>query len=131
MSTATPPRPHPAVETAFLAPEVVLWDSRRHRVHHFNPSASAVWLCIDGQLTADQIATELSEIFETPREVIRPDVDDAIAEFVRLGLLAGEGESENDVVHHNHDDQIRADGHPAGHVSNRDGIVFLGRPPDP
>ena len=44
-----PPRPHPAVETAYLAPEVVLWDGRHHQVHHLNPSASAVWLCIDGR----------------------------------------------------------------------------------
>jgi len=126
------PRPHPAVETAFLAPEAVLFDTRHHQVHHLNPSASAVWLCIDGELTPDQIATELSEIFEVPREVIRPDVDDAISEFVRLGLLDG-GEAlggehapgdHHDHDHHDHDHHHHE---PSGDV----GVVVLPRPPDP
>jgi hypothetical protein len=126
-----PPRPHPTVETAFLAPEVVLWDGRRHRVHHFNPSASAVWLCMDGKLTSDQITTELCEIFEMPREVIRPDVDDALAEFVRLGLLASEGESDNGVGLHQDVGLKPGDGRSPAGVSNHEGIVLLGRPPDP
>ena len=126
-----PPRPHPAVETAFLAPEAVLWDGRHHQVHHLNPSASAVWLFVNGELTADQIASELSEIFNSPREAIRPDVDNALSEFVRLGLLDGDGDSDgdaspeeaNDGVHHRHDQ--------AGEVSDDERVVVLARPPDP
>lgn len=140
MSTDTaelPPRPHPAVETAFLAPEAVLWDGRHRRVHHFNPSASAVWVCVDGQMTADQIATELSEIFEIPLEVIRPDVDSALAEFSRLGLLDGEAEPDGDGSptvgdhsHHHHDDITHTDDLP-GTTPDDDGVVVLARPPDP
>ena len=143
------PRPHPAVETAFLAPEAVLFDSRHHQVHHLNPSASAVWLCIDGELTADQIATELSEIFDTPRELIRPDVDEAIGEFVRLGLLDGSESpgDEHTPDHHDHDDHDHDDdhhhphhhghhhhdhGHHDHHEPSGDaGVVVLPRPPDP
>ena len=120
MNTATteePLRPHPAVETAFLPPEVVLWDGRLHQVHHFNPSASAVWLCIDGELTAGQIAAELSDIFEMPEEVIRPDVDEAIVEFVRLGLLNG------DVASAGSED-------PARDRSHGKDMAVLARPPD-
>jgi hypothetical protein len=134
-----PPRPHPAIETAFLAPEVVLWDARNHRVHHFNRSASAVWLCVDGHMTADQIATELSEIFETSREVIRPDVDDALAEFLRLGLLDGDAGPKGDVApteaedhrHHHHDHGTSHRDDPTGRTPDGEGIVVLARPPDP
>lgn len=135
MSTAIteePPRPHPAVETAFLAPEAVLWDGRHRRIHHLNPSASAVWLCVDGTLTADQIATELSEIFQTPQDVLRPDVDGALAEFVRLGLLSG-GESSGDTSPaeaDDHDHDHRGDD-PARETPGDEEIVVLARPPDP
>jgi hypothetical protein len=112
------------METAFLAPEAVVWDSRRHQVHHLNPSASAVWLCIDGDQTADQITTELSEIFETPQEVIRPDVDDALAEFARLGLIDTDDESAVDTDHESVDDVPPA-------APDDHGVVVLARPPDP
>ncbi len=147
MSTVTtqePPRPHPAVETAFLAPEVVLWDGRHQRVHHFNPSASAVWLFVDGKLTADQIATELSEIFETPQDAIRPDVDDALAEFLRLGLLddnaglagdasqaAADDHQHHDHQHHDHQHQTAHTDDLAERAAHVDEVAVVPRPPDP
>lgn len=116
------PRPHPSVETAFLAPEAVLWDGRHHEVHHLNPSASAVWLLIDGELTADQIARELSDLFDAEYDVVRPDVDEAIAEFVRRGLLLG-GDDHDD--HHAHGDD------PGASSAEVAGVTPLPRPPDP
>jgi hypothetical protein len=133
-TTDEPPRAHPAVETAFLAPEAVLWDGRHHQVHHLNPSASAVWLCIDGELTADQIAAELSEIFETPLEVIRPDVDSALAEFLRLGLLDGREKSDaaaSPTVADGHDEHGHHHDDPVEEAPDGEGVVVLARPPDP
>lgn len=140
------PRPHPAVETAFLAPEAVLWDTRHQQVHHLNPSASAVWLLIDGELTADQIARELCDIFGAEFDAVRPDVDDAIAEFVRRGLLVGDGpdghgDREVDDDPH-HDDDLHGHDHDHhdhhGHAdsatpadASRRGVTPLPRPPDP
>lgn len=121
--------PHPAVETAFLSPEAVLWDSRHERVLHFNRSASAVWLCVDGELTADQIAMELSEIFEVPIDVIRPDVDKALADFVELGLLAGDVDERKASTGSS---DAADDGTEASSPAQRptDGRI-LARPPDP
>jgi len=124
------PRPHPSVETAFLAPEAVLYDMRHHQVHHLNPSASAVWLLIDGVASAAEIATELSEIFSAPYDVVRADVATAIDDFHARGLLdAGEekpsaaGEVDRPLGAHNHDS--------AGPDHSEAGVHPLPRPPDP
>jgi Coenzyme PQQ synthesis protein D (PqqD) len=125
------PQPHPSVETAFLAPEAVLWDGRHHHVHHLNPSASAVWLLIDGEMSADQIAVELCDIFGTEYAVVRPDVDVAIAEFARRGLLVG-GDQGHEHRDASHDDVVDGDHEPGGDpAAPASGATPLARPPDP
>ena len=83
------PRPHGSVETAFLPPEVVLFDDRHGELHHLNPSASAVWLMLDGELSVDEVAAELSDIFSVPPGEILPDVEAAVEDFRGRGLLDG------------------------------------------
>jgi len=125
-----PLRPHPSVETAFLAPEAVLWDGRHGQVHHLNPSASAVWLLIDGESSADRIAAELSDIFGTDYAVVRPDVDEAIAEFARRGLLVGGDQADEQ---HDPDHLGAAHGHDQRHgdPDAAAAVTPLPRPPDP
>jgi len=95
------PAPHPAVETAFLAPEAVLFDDRHGEIHRLNPSAAAVWLLLDGEQSIVDVAAELSDIFGVPEPVILPDVETTVSDFRRRGLLAGadRGESEAPADH--------------------------------
>ena len=86
---STVPQPHHAVETAFLPPEAVLFDDRHGEIHHLNPSASAVWLLLDGELSVDEVAGELSEIFPVPFDQLRGDVVAAVDDFRARGLLDG------------------------------------------
>ena len=88
VAATVPPAPHPAIETAYLPPEAVLYDERTGRVYRLNPSASAVWMLMDGTADIDDIATDISEIFEIPVEQVRPDVATAMEEFAAQGLLA-------------------------------------------
>ena len=83
------PAPHEAVDTVFLDPEVVLFDGRDASVVRLNPSASAVWLLLDGATPPRAIAAELAEIVGLPTDVLADDVDAAVAEFAAQGLLAG------------------------------------------
>lgn len=110
------PWPHPAVETAFLAPEAVLFDDRHGEVHHLNPSASAVWLMLDGARSIAEIATELSAIFDVPESVMMPDVTAIVSDFRRRGLLNGA-------------DRPASETQTGDEVSQR--IETLQRPPDP
>jgi Coenzyme PQQ synthesis protein D (PqqD) len=83
------PAPREGIETAFLAPEVVLLDSTDGRVHHLNPGASAVWMLIDGEQDADGIAEELADLFDRPLRDMVGEVDAAVEDFAARGLLAG------------------------------------------
>jgi PqqD family protein of HPr-rel-A system len=110
------PAPNVAVETAFLAPEAVLFDDRHGEIHHLNPSASAVWLLLDGEQSIAEIAAELSDIFGVPEPEVLPDVEKIVADFRRRGLLAGADRPESD-THADHEVPQRID--------------TLVRPPDP
>lgn len=81
------PAPHPAVETAFLQPEAVLYDDRSGTVIHLNGSAAAVWMLLDGTLDIGALVGELAQIFEVAGDAIRPDVEAALAHFAAQDLL--------------------------------------------
>ena len=120
------PRPHATVETAFLPPDVVLFDDRHGELHHLNPSASAVWLMLDGELSIDEVAGELSDIFSVPRDEIRPDVEAAVEDFRGRGLLDGSAHpSEASSAAAPADDAAPDD---VRDVSPR--LEIVGRPPD-
>jgi hypothetical protein len=81
------PAPHPAVETAYLAPEAVLYDDRTGTVVHLNGSAAAIWMLMDGTLDLDGLVAELAEAFETEADRLRPDVESGLASFAAQGLI--------------------------------------------
>lgn len=88
MSEQDRPARHPSVETAVFETEVVVYDERSGMVHHLNPSASAIWLLLDGRPVAAVIDT-LSQTTGVPRDDIRRDVARAIAELRDADLLTG------------------------------------------
>jgi hypothetical protein len=110
------PQPHPSVETAFLAPEVVLFDDRHGEIHHLNGPASAVWLMLDGEFSVTDVAIELSDIFSVPEAAMLTDVESIVGDFRDLGLLDG---AERPV-----DESADRD----RELPHR--IEFVGRPPD-
>ena len=80
------PTRHPAVETAVFETEVVVYDDRSGMVHHLNPSASAIWLLLDGQ-PVEAVVDTLSQATGVPRDDIRRDVVRAIADLRDAELL--------------------------------------------
>lgn len=107
------PRPHPAIETVYLAPEAVVLDERDGRVARLNAPAAATWLLLDGETTVAEIVGELGEIFSTPTELVLPGVLDAFHEFASLNLL-----------------EVDRSDDTAEPTSTAEPTV-LGRPPDP
>ncbi len=86
-SIEAPPCPRPDIETAFVGGEAVLLNVDTGVVYALNPSASVVWLMLDGVLSTTAIADELSEIIHVPADELLPDVEAAIAGFAEQGLL--------------------------------------------
>lgn len=118
------PVPNPAIDTAFLVNQAVLFDERDGRVHELNPAASAVWLLVDGETDLDGIADELHDLLGVERARIRDDLDEVVDDFARRGLLAGsEPISEWTPVEDGH-------GHEHDHAA-RIGPTVLPEPPEP
>jgi hypothetical protein len=84
---ASHPQADPAVLTRELDGEAVLFDPRTGTVLHLNGSASAVWMLIDGRTSLAGVAAELARRFQTPVDVIQPEVGAAVADFETRGLL--------------------------------------------
>jgi len=82
-----PPRPRPEIETAFVGGEAVLLNVETGSVYALNPSASLVWLLLDGVLQTPAVAAELSEIIQVPADELLPDVEAAVAGFAEQRLL--------------------------------------------
>lgn len=91
MNDDTRPVHHPAVETAVLGPEAVLYDERSGAVHHLNESACAIWILLDGRPVRDVVAT-LSRASGLPPAMIREDVVRTIGGLQAAGLIAGSTE---------------------------------------
>ena len=116
------PKPHPAIDTAFLHNQAVLFDDRTGQVHELSPSASAVWLLVDGELSLDDVAAALHELVNVPFETLRADAETAVEDFAARGLLEGTEPVRRDGDHHHR---------PASTVGAHAGPVVLPRPPDP
>ena len=82
------PARHPSVETAVFETEVVIYDDRSGTVHHLNPSASAIWMLVDGRPLAAVIDT-LAQSTGVARDDLRRDVMQAVAELRDANLLTG------------------------------------------
>ena len=80
---------HPAIATAFLATEAVLYDERTGQTSVLNAAATAVWLVIDGERDVGEIVTEVAGDFGDSPEEIRADVEAVLADFTQRGLLEG------------------------------------------
>ena len=82
------PTRHPSVETAVFETEVVVYDDRSGMVHHLNPSASAIWLLLDGRSVAAVVDT-LSQATGVPRHDMRRDVMQVLSQLRDSDLLTG------------------------------------------
>ena len=81
------PIPHSSVAGVELDGEVVLYHEGANTVHVLNPTATIVWLCLDGSADLNEICEDLAAVFELDEERVRADVIAAVREFGRQGLL--------------------------------------------
>jgi hypothetical protein len=98
------PLPIDAIDAAFTATargdvvavdvegEIVLYDDSRGVLHRLNPTASALWQCLDGSGTLGEIAADMADVFQVDGDRVLADVLVAAREFGKQGLLVGVGE---------------------------------------
>ena len=83
------PTPVPWVAAVGLDGETVLFDERSARLHLLDAVATAVWTRLDGSVTLDDLARDLSTTFGTEEERVRADVVAFLRRLEREHLLEG------------------------------------------
>ncbi len=89
IGTSFAPRRSPSVATVELEGDFVLLDEGNGRLYRLNATAALPWSCFDGTATLDEIVTDLSDVFSSPRAQVLEDVLSVAWELGRSGLLAG------------------------------------------
>ncbi len=79
------PRARADVASVALDGEAVIHD--HGRIHVLDPTATLVWRCCDGDASVIEIAAELADVFSTPPDQVRADVEVAISRLAELGLF--------------------------------------------
>jgi hypothetical protein len=72
--------------------EIVLYDDATRRLHRLNPTASALWQCLDGTGTLADIAADIAEVYRTDVSAVLDQVIAVARQFGAEGLLVGVGD---------------------------------------
>lgn len=83
------PRPVPGLHAIDVDREVLLLDPRTARLHLLDPVASVIWGVLDGEVTVDELAADLADVFGVPVPTVRADLDSLVRAFDGAALLEG------------------------------------------
>lgn len=81
------PIPNEAVKLEELDDEYVLFNAKNTKVTYLNASAAMVWTLCDGQISVDEIITELKTQFPEQQQQINDDVMNVMQELAKNELL--------------------------------------------
>lgn len=87
ISGAHAPRRRAGLHTTLVRDEAVLLDDRSGRLHHLNATAALVWQCLDGDVSIDELATEVAESFGQSAGAVRDGLAGLVRSFGHQGLL--------------------------------------------
>ena len=83
------PLPRCGVASVEIDGETVIYDVELDATHLLNPTATAVWRCLGGETTVDQLIDDVAVAFDVPREEVRTDILTLLRDLGRVGLLEG------------------------------------------
>ena len=79
--------------------EGLVFDEDQGSWHYLNPIARVIWDCCDGTGTVEEIARDISEVFQQDLDTVRESVLETLRQFGQQGLLEG---VEQTVQQHGH-----------------------------
>ena len=79
--------PSPLVRELEIDGDVTLFHTPTNSVVVLNGTASDVWRLLDGQRTAEEIASLLGSVYHAAPATLAEGVDNALQEFSRHGLV--------------------------------------------
>ncbi len=83
----TEPKPNVDVSSRIVDGEVVVLDHANERIHQLNTTAGFVWNRLDGSMSAERVAAELTQHFEVDEQRALTDVRRIVAQLQELELV--------------------------------------------
>lgn len=107
------PERRESVASIEIETESLVFDEDRGSWHYLNPMARVIWDCCDGTGTVEEIARDISEVFEANLDTVRESVLETLRQFGDQGLLEGVEQTVQPDAHghvHDHDEDEDGDG---------------------
>ncbi len=89
IQASTVPRGRRSVRLIEIDGQALIYDDEIRRWLVLNPTASAVWHCLDGSGTVAEIAGDVSEVFGAAPELVQKQVLQMVQAFAWQGMLEG------------------------------------------
>jgi PqqD family protein of HPr-rel-A system len=67
--------------------EAVVYDPETMDVHRLNPTATVILGLLDGSTTVDELAADVSAVFDRPEEEVREQLEELVNELDRNRIL--------------------------------------------
>jgi len=77
----------PEVVWVSLHDEVVVYVTATATSHVLNKQAGLLWQCFDGESRLDEILADISDVFETPYDVVLTDSVPVVAQWISDEML--------------------------------------------
>ena len=81
------PKPNLDVSSRIVDGEVVVLDHANEQIHKLNTTAGFVWNHLDGIVSVERVAAELTQHFEVDEQRALMDVRTIVAQLKDLGLV--------------------------------------------
>ncbi len=88
----------PEVVSVEIDGEVILYDDSRKKLHRLNPTASALWQCLDGSGTLAEVARDIADVYHADPDQVLADVVETARLLGAQGLLVGVGDPSGEEV---------------------------------
>jgi PqqD family protein of HPr-rel-A system len=76
--------------------ENAVYDPLSEALHLLNDTALAIWQLCDGETTPDEMVRAVCQLFGTPTDVVRRDVNRILLEFEAAGIVFWEKDDAGD-----------------------------------
>ena len=84
------PKPNVDVSSRIVDGEVVVLDHTNERIHQLNATAGFVWNRLDGKMSVERVAAELTKHFNVGESRALTDVQRIVAQLQELELVTVE-----------------------------------------
>jgi PqqD family protein of HPr-rel-A system len=81
------PKVRAALTVEELDGEAVVYDPETMDVHRLNPTATVILGLLDGSTTVDELAADVSAVFDRPEEEVREQLEELVNELDRNQIL--------------------------------------------